>query len=188
MKEKIRMASGQGFWGDLLDAPMRQVEDGPVDYLMLDYLAEVTMSIMQKQRARDPLAGYARDFITLKKQILPACVERNIRVTANAGGVNVEGCAEAVRAVASELGLSGKFRIGIVTGDDIMPRIDELLERGVELRNMDTDEPLSTVRASIQSANVYLGAWPIAEALSRGAQVAITGRAPDTGLTLAPII
>jgi hypothetical protein len=188
MKEKIRIASGQGFWGDMLDAPVRQVEGGPVDYLMLDYLAEVTMSIMQKQRARDPSAGYARDFVPLMRQILPACVERDIRVTANAGGVNVEGCAEAVREAARELGLSGKFSIGIVTGDDIMPRIDELLERGIELRNMDTNEPLRAVRDRIQSANVYLGAWPMAEALNRGARVVITGRATDTGLTLAPII
>src|ERR687883_700727 len=188
MKEKIRIASGQGFWGDLLDAPVRQVREGPIDYLMLDYLAEVTMSIMQKQRARDPSAGYARDFVPLMKQILPACVERNIRVTANAGGVNVEGCADAVREVARELGLSGKFRIGLVTGDDILPRIDELIESGIELRNMETGEPLSTVRDQIQSANVYLGAWPIAQALNRGAQIVITGRATDTGLTLAPII
>jgi hypothetical protein len=188
MREKIRIASGQGFWGDMLDAPVRQVEGGPIDYLMLDYLAEVTMSIMQKQRARDPRAGYARDFIPLMKQILPACVERNIRVTANAGGVNVEGCAEAVREVARELGLGGKFRIGLVTGDDIMSRLDDFLARGIELRNMDTDEPLSTVRERIQSANVYLGAWPMVEALNQGAQVVITGRATDTGLTLAPII
>ena len=188
MKEKIRIASGQGFWGDMLDAPVRQVEGGPIDYLMLDYLAEVTMSIMQKQRARDPLAGYARDFVPLMKQILPACVERNIRVTANAGGVNVEGCANAVRDVARELGLGGKLKIGTVTGDDIMERLDEMLERGIELRNMDTDEPLASVRASIQSANVYLGAWPMVEALKGGAQVVITGRATDTGLTLAPLI
>src|SRR5947199_2445562 len=141
MKEKIRIASGQGFWGDLLDAPVRQVEGGQIDYLMLDYLAEVTMSIMQKQRARDPAAGYARDFVPLMKQILPACVERNIRVTANAGGVNVEGCAAAVREVARELGLSGKLKIGIVTGDNIMDRIDDLLARGIELSNMDTGEP-----------------------------------------------
>jgi hypothetical protein len=188
MKEKIRIASGQGFWGDMLDAPVRQVEGGPIDYLMLDYLAEVTMSIMQKQRARDASAGYARDFVPLMRQILPACVERNIRVTANAGGVNVEGCAKAVREVARELGLGGKFCIGIVTGDDIMGRIDDLLSRGIELRNMDTEEPLSSIRDRIQSANAYLGAWPMAEALNRGAQVVITGRATDTGLTLAPMI
>lgn len=188
MKQRIRIAAGQGFWGDLLDAPVRQVEDGPIDYLMLDYLAEVTMSIMQKQRARNPEAGYARDFVPLMKEILPACVERNIRVTANAGGVNVEGCAQAVRGVARELGLAGKVSIGMVTGDDIMSRIDDLLARGIELRNMDNDEPLSTVRDRIQSANVYLGAWPMVQALNAGARVVITGRATDTGLTLAPMI
>ena len=188
MKEKIRIAAGQGFWGDLPDAPVRQVEDGPIDYLMLDYLAEVTMSIMQKQKARDPNAGYARDFVPLMKRILPACVQRNIKVTANAGGVNVRGCANAVIEVARELGLAGKVRIGMVTGDDIMSRIDDLLSRGIELRNMDTGEPLSTVRDSIQSANVYLGAAPLVEALRQGAQIVITGRATDTGLTLAPLM
>src|SRR6059058_6494239 len=105
MKEKIRIAAGQGFWGDLPDAPVRQVEEGPIDYLMLDYLAEVTMSIMQKQRARDPDAGYARDFVTLMREILPDCVEKNIKVLSNAGGVNVTGCAAALRDVARELGL-----------------------------------------------------------------------------------
>ena len=188
MKERIRIAAGQGFWGDLPDAPVRQVEGGPIDYLMLDYLAEVTMSIMQKQKARDPNAGYARDFIPLMKRILPACVERDIKVTANAGGVNVRGCADALIEVARELGLAGKLRIGIVTGDDIMSRLDELLSRGVELRNMDTGEPLSTVRDSIQSANVYLGAAPLVEALQQGARVVITGRSTDTCLTLAPLM
>jgi hypothetical protein len=188
MKDKIRIAAGQGFWGDLPDAPLRQVEGGPIDYLMLDYLAEVTMSIMQKQKARDPKAGYARDFVALMKQILPACVDRDIKVVANAGGVNVEGCAAAVREVAREQGLSGKLKIGIVTGDDILDRIDDLLARGIELRNMDTDEPLLAVRDRIQSANAYLGAHPIVEALNQGARVVITGRATDTGLTLAPMI
>lgn len=188
MRERIRIAGGQGFWGDLPDAPVQQVEGGPIDYLMLDYLAEVTMSIMQKQRSRDPNAGYAKDFIPLMRQILPACIERNIKVTANAGGVNVEGCAQAIKNVAAELGLSGKFRLGIVTGDDIMTRLDEFLDRGIELRNMDTGEPLSQVRDRIQSANVYLGAWPMVEALNRDAQIVITGRATDTGLTLAPLI
>src|SRR6185295_17493233 len=135
MREKIRIPAGQGFWGYLPDAPVRQVEGGPIDYLMLDYLAEVTMPIMQKQKARDPNAGYARDFVPWMRRILPACVERGIRVTANAGGVNVRGCADAVIEAARELGLAGKVRIGIVTGDDIMSRIDELLSRGIELRN-----------------------------------------------------
>jgi hypothetical protein len=187
-RETIRIACGQGFWGDMLDAPVRQVREGPVDYLMLDYLAEVTMSIMQKQRARDPAAGYARDFVPLMREILPDCVERDIRVTANAGGVNPSGCAGAVRDVARELGLAGRLKIGTVNGDDIMGRLDELLERGVELRNMDTGAPLSDVRERVQSANAYLGAWPIVEALNGGARVVITGRSTDTGLTLGPMI
>ncbi|MYJ69837.1 MAG: DUF1446 domain-containing protein, partial [Gemmatimonadetes bacterium] len=94
----IRIASGQGFWGDDLEAPVRQVEGGPIDYLMLDYLAEVTMSIMQKQRSRDPAAGYARDFAGLMERIFPACVERGIKVITNAGGVNPRECARAVAA------------------------------------------------------------------------------------------
>ena len=188
MKETIRVAAGQGFWGDLPDAPVHQVEDGPIDYLMLDYLAEVTMSIMQKQKTRDANAGYAKDFVPLIRRILPACVERNIRITANAGGVNVKGCADAVREVARDLGFAGKVKIGIVTGDDIMLRLDEFLAGGIELRSMDTGAPLATVRDRIQSANVYLGAWPMVEALRQNAQIVITGRATDTGLTLAPLI
>jgi hypothetical protein len=188
MKERVRIAAGQGFWGDLPDAPVRQVQGGPIDYLMLDYLAEVTMSIMQKQKARDPNAGYARDFVHLMKEILPTCVERDIKVVANAGGVNVPGCAAAVREVAVELGLGDNVRIGMVTGDDILDRIDELLATGIELRNLDTDEPLAVVRNRIQSANAYLGAAPIVEALGQGANVVITGRATDTGLTLGPLI
>jgi acyclic terpene utilization AtuA family protein len=188
MKEMIRVAAGQGFWGDLPDAPVHQVEDGPIDYLMLDYLAEVTMSIMQKQKSRDPNAGYAKDFVSLIRRILATCIERNIRITANAGGVNVKGCADAVREVARDLGFAGKVKIGIVTGDDIMSRLDEFLAGGIELRNMDTGAPLATVRDRIQSANVYLGAWPMVEALRQNAQIVITGRATDTGLTLAPLI
>src|SRR6266480_2042072 len=129
----VRIANGQGFWGDSLQAPIDLVRRGPIDYLTLDYLAEVTMSIMQKQKARDPKAGYARDFVPLMRQILPACVERDIKVVANAGGVNVEGCAAAVRDVAREVGLGGKFGIGIVTGDNILDRIDDLIARGIEL-------------------------------------------------------
>lgn len=187
MKQKVRVAGGQGFWGDLLSAPVDQVRLGQTDYLMLDYLAEVTMSIMQKQRARDPEAGYARDFVALMREILPDCVERNIKVLSNAGGVNVEGCAAAIGETARELGLSG-VKIGIVTGDDIMPRLDEFLEKGIEINNMDTGEPLSAIREQVQSANVYLGAGPLVEALDQGAQIVVGGRLTDTGLTLAPLM
>ncbi len=188
MKDKIRVASGQGFWGDMLSAPVDQVRRGPIDYLMLDYLAEVTMSIVQKQRQRDPNAGYARDFVSLMREILPDCVEKGIKVMSNAGGVNVAGCAEAIRQTAVDLGLGGKVKIGVVTGDDILPRLDEFIANGVDLTNMDTGEPLSAIRDKVQSANVYLGAGPLVEALSKGAQIVVGGRLTDTGLTLAPLM
>src|SRR5678815_5650034 len=188
MKEKVRVASGQGFWGDLLTAPVDQVRGGPIHYLMLDYLAEVTMSIMQKQRARDPQAGYAKDFVALMREILPDCVEKNIKVLSNAGGVNVTGCAEAIKDAARDLGLSGKVKIGVVSGDDILGRLDEFADQGVEITNMETGEPLSEIRDKVQAANVYLGASGLVEALDKGAQIIVGGRLTDTGLTLAPLM
>ncbi len=188
MKSTIRVASGQGFWGDLLTAPVDQVRNGPIDYMMLDYLAEVTMSIMQKQRARDPQAGYAKDFVALMREILPDCVEKDIKVLSNAGGVNVTGCAEALREAARELGFGGKVKIGVITGDDVLDRLDEFAEKGVEITNMETGEPMSSVRERVQAANVYLGAAGLVEALEKGAQIVVGGRLTDTGLTLAPLM
>lgn len=188
MTSPLRIAAGQGFWGDWLEAPVRQVERGPIDYLVMDYLAEVTMSILQKQRARDPGLGYARDFVPLMERLLPQLVERRIRVVANAGGVNPIACAEAVIAAARKLGLGGRVRVGVVTGDDLLDRLDELMAAGHPLANLDTRQPLRSVRAAVQSANAYLGAWPVVDALRRGADIVITGRVTDTGLTLAPMI
>jgi hypothetical protein len=186
--QKIRIASGQGFWGDLLTAPVEQVRRGPIDYLMLDYLAEVTMSIMQKQRSRDPAQGYARDFIPLMGQILPDCVERGIRVIANAGGVNLEGCRDALLEAARSAGLQGKVHIGVVSGDDILDRLPDLIERGHLLENMETGRPLTDILELVQSANAYIGAAPIVSALQQGALVVITGRSTDTALTYAPMM
>lgn len=184
----VRIASGQGFWGDDLEAPIRQVEQGPIDYLMLDYLAEVTMSIMQKQRARDRGAGFARDFVPLMERLFPRLVERSIRIVTNAGGVNPRGCAEAVVEAGRAAGVAGQASVGMVTGDDLMDRLDALLSEGHELRNMDTDEPLSVIRDRVQSANAYIGAAPILEALGQGADVIVTGRSTDTALTYAPMM
>jgi hypothetical protein len=183
----VRVAGGQGFWGDWLEAPRRQVEGGPVDYLMLDYLAEVTMSILQKQKERDPSLGYARDFVGAVDSVLPAVVERGVRVIANAGGVNPVGCARAIRALATERGVSEKLRIGVVTGDDLLPSLDQLLAAGHPLANMDTGEPLASIRDRVLSANAYIGSAPIVEALQRGAHIVITGRSTDTALTMAPL-
>ena len=186
----VRVAGGQGFWGDWLEAPYRQVTGGPIDFLMMDYLAEVTMSILQKQKSRDSSRGYATDFITQMERILPTVVERGIKVIANAGGVNPRGCARALADIARKRGLAGKLRIGIVTGDDLLAdsRLDGLLARGHQLANLDTGRPLRDVRDQVQSANAYLGAGPVVDALKRGAQVVITGRVTDTGLTLGPLM
>ncbi|HZD85456.1 MAG TPA: acyclic terpene utilization AtuA family protein [Gemmatimonadaceae bacterium] len=187
MKKVVRVAAGQGFWGDDLDAPHRQVEGGPIDYLMLDYLAEVTMSILQKQKERDPALGYARDFIGAMESVLPAVLNRGVKVVANAGGVNPGACAVAIRAMAGKTGVKGGLRIGVVTGDDLLDRIDQLIGAGHPLANMETGEPLSTVRDRVLSANAYLGSEPIVEALGKGANVVITGRSTDTALTMAPL-
>lgn len=187
MSRVVRVAAGQGFWGDWLEAPVRQVQGGPIDYLMMDYLAEVTMSILQKQKSRDPAAGYARDFVPAMERILPDLAAKGIRVTSNAGGVNPRGCAEAVLETARRLGLGGRIRVGLVTGDDILDRLDELLARGHELRDLDTGRPLSDIRARVRSANAYLGMAPVVDALGARADIVITGRVTDTGLTLGPL-
>src|SRR5690349_10848274 len=185
-KRMIRIANGQGFWGDSLEAPVEQVRRGPIDYLTLDYLAEVTMSILQKQRMRDPQAGYARDFVDLIARVLPDLKDRRVRVIANAGGINPMGCREAVLDAAARQNISVK--VGTVAGDDITDRLDQFLKRGIELQNMDTGEPLAAIRAQVERANVYFGAFPVAQALGLGAEIVVTGRVADAALTLAPMI
>src|SRR5437660_8590734 len=135
----IRIANGQGFWGDWLEAPVRLVEQGPIDYLALDYLAEITMSILQKQKQADPRLGYARDFPPLIGRIAKRIKERNVKVIANAGGVNPVACAHAVLKAAPGL------KIAVVLGDDVLPRIDEFLAGGHELRNIDPGQPLAAI-------------------------------------------
>lgn len=178
----IRIANGQGFWGDWLEAPVHLVEQGPIDYLALDYLAEVTMSILQKQKLQDPNLGYARDFPPLIARLRRHLIERGVTVIANAGGVNPIACAREVVRVAPGL------KVAVVLGDDVSARLDEFLAKGYEMRDMDTGAPISTVRDRIQSANAYIGAFPLAEALDTGAHVVIAGRSTDTALALAPMV
>jgi len=184
----IRIANAQGFWGDSLEAPLEQLRGGPIDYLTLDYLAEVTMSILQKQHSRDPQSGYARDFVQMIERGAREIVERNVKVVANAGGVNPVTCGEATAAALARAGYRGQMKIGVVTGDSILDRLDSLMARGVELRNLDTGEPLEKIRSRVRSANVYLGAFPIAEALGQGAQIVVTGRCSDVALSMGPEI
>ena len=187
MKERIRIASGQGFWGDLLNAPYDQVTRGEIEYLVMDYLAEVTMSILQKQRRKNPSLGYARDLVPLMEQLLPLLVKKDIRVITNGGGVNPLACRDAIFAAAAKMGISG-LSIGVVLGDDILSRLGDLRGRGMSLKNMETGEDFAAVNDRVMSANVYFGAAPIVEALGRGARIVITGRTTDTGLTLAPMM
>jgi len=187
MKEKIKIASGQGFWGDLIDAPYHQVTKGDIDYLVMDYLAEVTMSILQKQKNKNPELGYAKDIPELMKKILPIIKDKNIKVITNGGGVNPVACANAVLQAAKNLGIKN-LKIGVVLGDNIKDNLDELILEGAELKNMESNEPIELVKDKILSANVYFGAFPIVEALEKGADIIITGRTTDTGLTLAPMI
>ncbi|HEV3333258.1 MAG TPA: acyclic terpene utilization AtuA family protein [Bryobacteraceae bacterium] len=178
----IRIANGQGFWGDWLEAPVRLVEQGPIDYLVLDYLAEITMSILQKQKQADPHLGYARDFPPLVARIAGKIRERGVKVIANAGGVNPVACAREVVRMAPAL------KVAVVLGDDVFERLDEFLAKGYPMRDMDTGEPIVRIRSQILSANAYIGAFPLAEALATGADVVVAGRSTDTALTLAPMV
>jgi hypothetical protein len=186
-KKKVLVANGQGFWGDSILGPVRLLREGPLDYLTLDYLAEVTLSIMQKQRSRDPRAGYATDFVRLVERVLPQLVEKDVKVVANAGGVNPHACKDALLAVIGKAGASG-FKVAVVEGDDILERLDGLLQQGERFENMDTRQPLSEVRDRVLSANVYLGAFPVAEALGQGAQIVLCGRCTDPSLLVGPLV
>jgi len=187
LKEKIRIASGQGFWGDLQSIPLQQVTKGPIDYLMMDFLAEVTMSIMQKQKKRNPSAGYARDLTHILKDLLPHIVEKNIKVITNGGGANPKACVDEIVNCAHKLGIRG-LKLGVVSGDDILDSIDGLMKRKAGLKNMENDREIHEVKEKLISANVYFGARPIVAALKKGAQIVITGRTTDTSLTYAAMI
>jgi hypothetical protein len=187
VKESIRIASGQGFWGDLPSAPINQVRKGPIDYLVMDYLAEVTMSIMQKQKLRNPDYGYARDFVGVVREILPDIAEKGIKVISNAGGVNPEACKEQILEAIEKQGYDD-IQVAVVDGDNILNDLDTLIEDGHLLNNMETGEPIASVKDELLSANVYFGSRPIVEALNKGADIVVTGRVTDTGLTLAPMI
>ena len=186
--KRIVIANCGGFWGDDPTAPRRQVEGGPINYLVMDYLAEVTMAILQKQRARKPDAGFPADFLSHLRDVLPVCTQRGIRIITNAGGVNPIGCRNAVEALANDLGIADRIKVALVVGDDLYSDIDALLASGEPLVNMDTGQALSEIRARVLSANAYIGAAGIVKALDRGANVIITGRVADAAVTLAPMM
>ncbi len=182
----VRIGNGCGFWGDSADAPVLLAEQGALDCLTLEYLAELTMSILALQKQRDPQLGYARDFIDVLERLVPQLTRQpRLKIVTNAGGMNPTACASRAREVLDRAGLHDR-RIGVVSGDDLLPRLDELLAAGHALAHLDTGEPLAGIRERVVSANAYLGSPPIAEALRQGAHVVITGRVADAALTLAP--
>jgi hypothetical protein len=186
LKTLIRIGNAGGYWGDDLSALKRQLTGGPLDYITMDFLAEITMSIMQKQRATNPDLGYATDFLDQLQDCLPIIVEKNVRVITNAGGINPLGLGRKIIQLANKMDL--KVKVGVVSGDDILDDLDKLTGAGEKFTNMETGEKFSDVRRRVTSANIYFGAEPVVKALDAGCQIVVTGRVTDTGITLAPMI
>jgi len=187
MNDKVvKIGCGQGFWGDWLDAPLRLVDKAKIDYLVLDYLAEVTMSILAKQKERNPNLGFARDFPNVVKHLAPFILHGKLKIIANAGGLNPEACAEACIKIFKDetTGVSRMPRIAIVKGDDIFPDLDHLQSQGEAFDHLETNEKLESVKPRLKSMNIYLGAEAISNALADGAEIIITGRVADPCLTL----
>jgi Acyclic terpene utilisation family protein AtuA len=187
VKETVRLGAGMAFWGDSVQPAIQMVERGDIDYLCCDHLAELTMSILSKQKARDPGLGYTRDIMDLLRGALSTCVEKGIKVVTNAGGANPRACAEKIAELALELGISG-IKIACVLGDNIEDDIDHLIELGVPFANMDTGEDLTAVRERLTHACVYTGCEGIVEALQQGADIIVCGRVTDIALYLGPLI
>jgi hypothetical protein len=184
--KSIRIGNGSGFWGDNRDAPIRLAEAGALDYLTLEYLAELTMSILALMRKKDPAAGYAHDFLDVLSRLVPQLTRQpGLKIVTNAGGMNPVACAAKAREILDSNGLNN-HKICVVSGDDLLPRLDDLIAAGHTFDHMDTGESLIGIRDRVVSANAYLGAQPIAEALARGADIVITGRVADASLVVGP--
>ena len=183
MTEPIRVANCSGFYGDRSSAALEMVEGGPIDVLTGDWLAELTMLILARKQAKQPRGGFAGSFVKQMEQVMGTCLDRGIKVVSNAGGLDPDGCAEAVAEVADKLGLNPT--IAYVAGDNLMGRLDELIEAGVDFANLDTGEPLGDPSRFL-SANAYLGCWGIVEALNAGADIVVTGRTTDAAVVCGP--
>lgn len=185
--DKVIIGGGQGFWGDSNDAAIHMVRNSNINYMACDYLAELTLSIMERQKLKNPKAGYATDFIGLMKEIGKTAYEKNIKIITNAGGMNITGAVEAVSDTLKAQGVSEGYKIGYVLGDDIKDQIIKMYDEGYEFTNLDESGNFSDIKDKILNANVYYGHEPIVECLEQGANTVITGRAADSALFLAPI-
>jgi hypothetical protein len=184
--ETIRIGNGAGFWGDNLDAPFLLARDGQIDVLTLEYLAELTMAILSHLRIKNPAAGYVTDFPELVERLAPILAEQpELRIVTNAGGLNPQSCAARCGVILARAGAGGT-PVGVVTGDDVLARIPDWIAESLDLAHLETGEPITRVAGPLVAANVYLGAWPITEALKHGSRIVVTGRVADASLTLAP--
>ncbi|MDB5349567.1 MAG: hypothetical protein JWN86_814 [Planctomycetota bacterium] len=182
----IRIGNGAGFWGDNLDAPVALVKSGEIDVLTLEYLAELTLAILAHQRSKDPGAGYVNDFPELLERIAQEMISQgDLRIVTNAGGLNPRACARRCGAILDHANL-GHIPVAMMDGDDVLPRLATWSAEGVDLSHMETGQPIASVLDRFVSANAYLGARPIAEAMGQGGKVVITGRVADASLTLGP--
>lgn len=184
MPDVLRVANCSGFYGDRLSAAREMVEGGPIDVLTGDYLAEVTLFLLWRARQKDPAAGYAATFLKQMEDVLAAALARGIKVVSNAGGLNPEGCARALRELCARKGIA--VRVAHVEGDDALARLDEWQAAGHALAHMDSGRALADAGLPVLTANAYLGGWGIAEALRRGADVVVTGRVADASLVMGP--
>ena len=185
--KQIAIGGGQGFWGDSNDAAIHMIRHAEaLDYMACDYLAELTLSIMQRQKLKNPQAGFARDFLVLMQEVIAEARQRHTRILTNAGGMNVQGCVAQLEELAKAKGLSG-YRIGYVLGDDILASIPELLASGIQFDSLDGEGDFEEVRNNLVNANVYFGHEPIEACLADGADVVVTGRATDSALFMAPL-
>lgn len=184
----VRVGNGSAYWGDMLDPAIELAEHGELDYLGLDHLAELTLAILQRTKAKNPEEGYIPDLVPWMQALLPVSRRSGVTLITNAGGANPQAGSRAVIALAGQLGLSG-LRVGVVSGDDVFPHLDRLAAQGVPFVNLDTgEEGLQRIRDRIVAANAYLGSEPIMAALADGADVVVTGRVTDSALAIAPIL
>lgn len=184
MTDGFRIANCSGFYGDRFSAAREMVEGGPIDVLTGDYLAERTLQIMLKDKLRDPKLGFARNFLPQLREVAGFCAERGIPIVVDAGGVNPASLARAAEDLYRELGV--RATVAYLEGDDLLPQLEELTSNRETLAHLDTGSPLETMGKPILSANAYLGAFGIVEALERGADLVICPRITDASLTLGP--
>ena len=185
---KIRLGAGSAYWGDLLEPAVELADKGELDYLCFDHLSELTLAVLQRQKAKDPTSGYIRDIEPWLEATLPQAKKQGFKIVTNAGGANPEAAARKVIEVAQRLGL-GKLKIAVVTGDDIFPDLDEMRSLGITFPNLDTGEPdIDRIRGDIVAANAYVGGDYIARGLAEGADVVVCGRVSDTALFVGPMM